>query len=355
MKYKFIILSILIIFCFASYTKKVHSISNQSFKIDKINDFISHQMDSLKIPAVSFAMINNSKIVYHATFGVKSINTNEAITANSLFDAGSLTKTVFAYLVMRTVDKNQLDLDTPLYQYLPNKDIEHDERYKKITARMVLSHSSGFPNWRRFNKDGKLDIKFTPGTDFNYSGEGYEYLADVLAKINNMPKDSLELLMKKEIYTPLEMQNSATIWSERVQKQRIEGHIKEKVGMGWGISAQNPHFYAAYSLQSEALDYAKLLVAIMSGEGLSEKSKQEMLSVQIQSNDKTKNWGLGIEIEKMNDGKLLYKHGGFNNNFSSGYLFSADSKNGYVFFANSDSGYKLNEIFEKYRGFLMKL
>ncbi|WP_305952336.1 serine hydrolase [Emticicia oligotrophica] len=180
MKYKFIILPILLIFCFASCTKKIHSVSNQSFKIDKINDFISHQMDSLKIPAVSFAIINNSKIVYHATFGVKSINTNEAIAANSLFDAGSLTKTVFAYFVLRAVNKNQIDLDAPLYQYLPNKDIEHDERYKKITARMVLSHSSGFPNWRRNNKDGTISYQYL----WHYHQSPSEKLCDVWAKGN---------------------------------------------------------------------------------------------------------------------------------------------------------------------------
>ncbi len=348
MKYTTVVILSTLIFFGYSWTKRVHSVSGKVLSVDEIDNFVLHQMDSLGIPAVSMAIIDNSKIVYHRTFGVKNKNTKEPINANSLFDAGSLTKTLFAYWVLKAVDKNQLDLDRPLYQYLPYPDIEYDERYKLITARMVLSHTSGFPNWRRFNDNRKLDIKFPPGTDFNYSGEGYEYLANVLAHLNNITKDSLEILIRKDLYKPLRMKNSSTIWDKQVSTNRIDGHINGKIAKGWGISMDNPGFYASYSLQSEAKDYAKLLIAIMTGQELSEKTRKEMLGIQIDSKVKERIWGLGIEIIKSKDGKLLYKHGGFNNDFSSGYLFSADTNNGYVFFASSDTGYKLNDIFQKY-------
>ncbi len=327
-------------------SKKIQLISSKDIKAKDIDKFILHQMDSLAVPGVSMAIINNSEIVYHRTFGVKNVNTKESIDSQSLFDAGSLTKTLFAYFALKSVDKGQLDLDKPLYQYLTFPDIEYDERYKLITARMVLSHSSGFPNWRRSNKDNKLDIKFSPGTDFNYSGEGYEYLAYVLAKINNIPKDSLQVLIQKDVFEPLKIKKSSTIWNREVELKRIDGHINGKVAKGWGISSKKPGFYASYSLQSEASDYAKLLMAIMKGPGLSEKMRQEMLKVQI--NSKEKIWGLGIEIYSLNNGKPLYMHGGFNNDFSSGYLLSTDKNNGYVFFANSDTGYKLNDILRKF-------
>lgn len=348
MKYTRGILLIALISFGYTWTKRVHSVSGKVLSVDEIDNFVLHQMDSLKIPAVSMAIIDNSKIVYHRTFGVKNKNTKEPINANSLFDAGSLSKTLFAYWALKAVDKKQLDLDRPLYQYLPYPDIEYDERYKLITTRMVLSHTSGFPNWRRFNKDKKLDIKFPPGTDFNYSGEGYEYLANVLAHLNNTKKDSLESFIRKDLYKPLKMKNSSTVWSKKVSANRIDGHINGQVAKGWGISLDNPGFYAAYSLQSEAKDYAKLLIAIMTGQELAKKTRKEMLDIQIDSKAKEKVWGLGIEIIKSNDGKLLYTHGGFNNDFSSGYLFSTDTNNGYVFFASSDTGYKLNDIFRNY-------
>ena len=340
------IASLLLISC--KSVRNLHSVSNAATKASDIEHFLLKQMDSLKIPALSFALINNSKIVYHKTFGVKSLNTNQPIDENSLFDAGSLTKTLFAYWTMKMVDKKLLDLDTPLYHYLSFPDIEYDERYKLITARMVLSHSTGFPNWRFLNGDKKMDIKFTPGTDFNYSGEGYEYLANVLAHLNNVKKDNLEINITKDVFEPLQMKNSSTIWTDRVNAYRIDGHIGQKVASGWGISKSNPGFYASYSLQTEARDYATLLMAIISGQGISPKMRDEMLRLQIKSKDNKRVWGLGVEIEKLNNGKLIYKHGGFNNNFSSGFLFSADTKNGYVFFANNDSAYELNNIFQEH-------
>ena len=348
MKYTIVTLMIAVTVIQSSCAQKVHSIFNNDLMVHEIDKFILQQMDSLKIPAVSIAIINDAEIVYHRAFGVKNYNTNEPINFNSLFDAASITKTLFAYWVLQAVDANQLELDKPLYQYLPYPDIEHDERYKLITTRMVLSHTSGFPNWRFFNDDNKLDIKFSPGTNFGYSGEGYEYLAEVMAHLNHTTKDSLDVFIMKDIFEPLGMNNSSTVWNNDVDDNRIDGHVNGEVEKGYGISPDNPGFYASYSLQSEAKDYAKLLVAIMKGEELSTKTKNEMLDIQTESGNKERIWGLGVEIIKSNNGKLLYKHDGFNNNFSSGYLFSVDTNNGYVFFTNSNTGYELNDIFQTY-------
>lgn len=111
----------------------------------------------------------------------------------SIFEAASMSKTVFTYFVLKMVDKKLLDLDTPLYRYFPYKDIEKNERYKLITAWMVLSHTTGFPNWRYFDKRdenrykyGELYLKFTPGTEFAYSREGYRYLSLVIAHLNGL-------------------------------------------------------------------------------------------------------------------------------------------------------------------------
>ena len=99
---------------------------------------------------------------------------------------------------MKLVEEKVLDLDKPLQDYLPRpiydytpskkwhdnyKDLKVDSSYRKITARMCLAHTAGFPNWRSMNPDGKLDIKFTPGEKFGYSGEGFEYLKEVVQKI----------------------------------------------------------------------------------------------------------------------------------------------------------------------------
>lgn len=347
MRYTFLLMPcIVLVFASCTPAKQISSLSDTKLEKKDMERFILHQMDSLKIPSLSIAVINKSEIVYHHTFGVKSLNTSVPANDRSLFDAGSLTKTVFTYFVMKMADNGVLNLDTPLYKYLPYPDIEYDERYKRITARMVLSHTSGFPNWRFFNKGNKLDIKFTPGTDFNYSGEGYEYLANVLAHLNRTSKDSLDVLMHTHVFSPLHMETSSMVWNDMVESRRIDGHIDGKVADGYGITKGRPGFYASYSLQTEAVDYARFLTALMRGQGLSPESSRQMFDIQIRSKEKI--WGLGIEILELDNGKLLYKHGGFNNNFSSGYLFSKDTQTGYVFFTNNDSGYKLNDIFQTY-------
>jgi hypothetical protein len=163
--------------------QKINTLSGNEITIVDMDNYLKAQMDSFGLPGLSMALINDAKIVYSRTFGVTNVDTKEKVTEETLFDAGSMSKTPFTYLVMKMVEKGILNLDQPLYTYLPYPDIAYDDRYKLITARMVLSHTSGFPNWRFFNKDNKLDIKFTPGTQYLYSGEGFEYLAKMTFRI----------------------------------------------------------------------------------------------------------------------------------------------------------------------------
>ena len=122
----------------------------------------------------------------------------------------SFTKAVFAYLVMQLVEEGVIDLDKPVYKYLEKpmpdydkyKDLAGDDRYKLITARMLLAHTSGFPNWRWFNKDEKLDIKFTPGTKYSYSGEGINLLQFVIEIIT---KKEVGQMIEERIFKPFGM------------------------------------------------------------------------------------------------------------------------------------------------------
>src|SRR5690606_24148031 len=103
---------------------------------------------------------------------------------------------------MKLVENGILDLDTPLYKYLPLTEIS-DERHKLITAAMALSHTTGLPNWRYMSEGGQLDIKFTPGTQFEYSGEGYLYLSKVIAHLTGTTLQNLDSVFQKMICAPL--------------------------------------------------------------------------------------------------------------------------------------------------------
>jgi CubicO group peptidase (beta-lactamase class C family) len=249
---------------------------------------------------------------------------------------------------MKMVEKGLLNIDQPLYTYLPYPDIAYDNRYKLITARMVLCHTSGLVNWRFLNKDNKLELKFTPGTSWGYSGEGYEYLANVVAHLKYIPKNGLQDLFEKEVCVPLGMRHAYYTWNDYLEKHRASGHVDGKVLIApWGTSAKNPNFQAAFSLQSEAASYANFLIAMINEKGLKKTTFDEMLRVHvvfptyllIKDAPKTdsSSWCLGMQKIHSEFGDE-YLHGNNNYNFTGGSMFNQEKKFGYVFFTNCNKG-----------------
>jgi len=331
-------------------TQKINTLSGNEITIVDMDNYLKAQMDSFGLPGLSIALINDAKLIYYRTLGVTNVDTKEKVTEETLFDAGSMSKTPFTYLVMKMVEKGLLNLDQPLYTYLPYPDIAYDDRYKLITARMVLSHTSGFPNWRFFNKDNKLDIKFTPGTQYLYSGEGFEYLANVVAHLKNIQKNDLQDLFQEEVSTPLGMQYAYYTWNDYLQEHRATGHVDGKVfSTEWGLNANNPNFFASYSLQSEAISYAKFIIAMIKEEGLKKETYNEMLRTHIKIPSDTDSifMCLGIMMKHSEFGNE-YLHDGDNYNFTCAFMFNKEHKFGYVFFTNCNKGIEFNKKLESF-------
>jgi CubicO group peptidase (beta-lactamase class C family) len=372
---------------------QINTVSGGKITAAAMDNFLKTQMDSLGLPGLSIAIINDGKIVYHRALGISNVNTkektdfchiplsgpnsntNEQVDEYSIFEAGSLSKPLFAYFVMKMVDKGLLSLDTPLYKYLPYPDIAQDERYKLITARMVLCHTSGFPNWRCLNppdsslhlKKNELYIKFTPGTNFSYSGEGYEYLAMVIAHLNHLTLRTLDPLFQKEVAIPLGINYAYYTWNDYLYSHMVNGQVNGKPsGRGWpwgaynaGMNYAEEHsmdsscFGSFYSLHSEAISYAKFLIAMMEGKGLKKESFDEMLKAQVELSKQSDSyiqrgdtaWGLGVAIRPSKYG-ARYEHTGDMFSFQSGFMFFKEQKNGYVFFTNCNKGKILNKKLE---------
>ena len=175
-----------------------------------------------------------------------------------MFEAASITKPVFGYAVQRLAERGVIDLDKPLYQYLPFKDIEYDERYKLITGRHVLTHRTGFPNWR----NGKLVINFTPGTAYGYSGEGMQYLQAVIEKITGK---GIEQVLKEEVLDPLGMHHTFFSKNDRLMKLVAAGHFDNVP------SSDDPpsHPGMAFSMHTEAIEFTKFMLQLLEQKGLS--------------------------------------------------------------------------------------
>jgi CubicO group peptidase (beta-lactamase class C family) len=123
------------------------------------------------VPGLSIAVIQHSQIVWRRGFGVRDAVSKEPVDDATVFEAQSMSKPVFAYAVMNLYEQGVIELDTPLTKYTSERLVTGDPRLDLITARRVLSHTSGLPNWR--SKEDPLRINFTPGEKYSYSGEGY--------------------------------------------------------------------------------------------------------------------------------------------------------------------------------------
>jgi CubicO group peptidase (beta-lactamase class C family) len=146
-------------------------------------------MAEAKTPGLSIAIIRDAKVLWRRGFGVRDSASKEPVDNDTVFEAASVSKTVFAYAVMKLCEKGVINLDTPLTKYTSERFLESDPRLDLITARHVLSHTSGFQNWR--SEKEPLKIHFTPGEKFSYSGEGYSYLQSVVTHLTGKvnPKD----------------------------------------------------------------------------------------------------------------------------------------------------------------------
>ena len=189
--------------------------------VTRLEQTIPALMTEADIPGLSIALIRDSKLIWTHEFGVANTETKAPVNGNTVFEAASLTKPVFAYAVLKLVDSGKLDLDTPLVKYLPGRyDVGDDPRLNQITARHVLSHTTGFPNWRPRGAE-TLKIYFTPGHHFSYSGEGFVYLAKVVAHITGEPTNAF---VKRTVFDPLDMKSSSLIWRNDYESLKAFNH-----------------------------------------------------------------------------------------------------------------------------------
>jgi len=311
-----------------------------------LDSHLKEQIKNYNIPGMTVAFINNGAIVHHRNFGYANLQDSIKVSDKTIFEGASISKPIFAYFVMKYVEEGKIDLDTPLYKYLPYPDIAEDERYKKITARMVLSHRSGFPNWRSDHPENKLIIQFEPDTDYFYSGEGYQYLAKVLKHIEQTDWDGLEKQFQSKVAIPLGMKHTVFIQNDYTKYNKAEPYDKNSK---W-ISPERDidsifryQFRAPASIHSEPLDFSKWLIALMGKKGLEENSFEELFEVHSyvdEFNGIEVDYTLGFFKPRL-PLTSVYLHGGNNYGFTSYFAIDPDKKWGFVLFTNSEYGEQL--------------
>ncbi len=338
-------------------------------------------MDWAGVPGAQAAVVEKDSVIWKGEFGVKNAETKEAVIAQTIFPAASLSKPVFTYAVLKLHEEGKIDINKPLADYLPIDDIPGDASAKTITARHVLSHSSGLQNWR-FQATDKLQLAFAPGTSFSYSGEGFFYLQRVVEKITGL---GLQQFMSERIFQPLEMKQSSYMWRNDYEKTAAAGHnnrgqmrpnfgaenIPKMIDLAakWNkpleiwkyedmekalplIDAKMPVFpnfmpmNAAASMQTTTTEYAQFLMQMLNPSkggkfSLKPETLREMQTSKVKIND-VLSWGLGIGLENYDETSYFW-HWGDNGNFKA-FVIGNPAKNwGMVVFTNGRNGHKIWE------------
>jgi CubicO group peptidase (beta-lactamase class C family) len=340
----------------AAAQSTVKRLDGSSITPTEIDATVTRLMQAAEVTGAGIAIFNDGKVAYLKAYGVRDKENNLPLTVDSVMTAASFSKAAFAYLAMQLVQAGKLDLDKPVYQYFPKplpeyssyRDLAADPRYKKITARMLLSHTSGFPNFRWINDDKKLNINFEPGSRYAYSGEGIELLQLVVETVTDKP---LQELMQAHVFQPLGMTRTSMVWEDRFEGDYANGY--DEYGRSIGPE-RRPKADAAGSMQTTLHDFAQFMLAVMNGKGLQRKNRELILSPQIQifakhqfptmeniATDENKairlSYGLGWGLYWTPYGKAFFKEGhdvGWRN-----YTVCFDqSKTGILIMTNSANG-----------------
>jgi CubicO group peptidase (beta-lactamase class C family) len=249
----------------------------------QIDTTVVRVMAAAHVPGVGLAILNDGRVAYLKAYGWRDVESQLPMTVDTVMSGASFTKSAFALLAMQLVDDKRLDLDRPIEGYVGRaladdelyRDLAGDDRHHRFTARMLLDHTSGMPNWRWFNDDRKLDIKFEPGTKYAYSGEGIALLQRVVEAITGA---SLRDQMTERVFRRFAMTRTSMVWRRDFEDNHAIGYDAAGKRLG---HAHRDKPDAAGSMDTTVRDWAKLLAEVLRGSGLSPVARAEMLRPQI--------------------------------------------------------------------------
>jgi CubicO group peptidase (beta-lactamase class C family) len=321
----------------------------------EIDAQVNRMMQAGHVSGLGVAILNKRKVAFLKAYGYRDTTTREPLTVDSVMTAASFTKSTLAYAVMQMVQEGILNLDAPVQRYLPRPlptydgydELANDDRYKKITIRMLLDHTTGFDNLRRPRIGGKVLIRFEPGSRYAYSGEGIRLLQLVVEEVTHQP---LNDVLKARIYQPFHMRRSSMTWMPEYEADHALPHDKNNAPM---VLNKRMTADAAGSMQTTIADFSRLIEAVMQGKRLKRSTRAEMFRPQIdifsrhqfptmetETTDANRairlSYGLGWGLYFSPVGKAMFKEG-HDNGWQHYTVMFDDAGNGIVLMSNSDN------------------
>lgn len=292
---------------------------------------IEQLMERHAVPGLCMTVLSGGAIAGTHCYGLADSDSGAPITPGTVFEAASLTKTMFACMVLRRVDAGRLALDAPVAPLIPALQLSDDPRIATVTPRHILSHGTGLPNWAA----KPLAFAFDPGRGFGYSGEGFYFLQRALEQVEG---SDFPQMLERELLAPWGMAHSSGVWHAGLGMARTftaEGNMRPpKTEVDKTGNAPEPN--AAWSLCTTTSEYAAFLVRLLSERGgLAQETFDAMLSPQNQA-DEHICWGLGWGLVRAAPG--VFWHWGSNTGYKSLTVTDRSTGDGLVLFTNSDNG-----------------
>ncbi len=340
----------LIVSC--SSSKKVVKSENKSF--DEIGSFLQSLVDTGSIPGIAIVITNGQDIVYSKGFGVTNVETKEKLEPYHTFHIASISKTFTATAVMQLYEKGKIDIDKPLITYLPYFKLK-DDRYKNITIKQMLNHTSGMPDvddyeWQKAISDEGAAERYTrslvdstlistPGTEYHYSNIAFDIMADLIAKVSGM---SFEQYAKKNILIPLEMNESSFYYPEVKKSLRTSPHVGKPPKVN-PVYPYNRMHAPSSTLNTNVLEMSHWAIANMNGgkykgfQILSPATHSMMMAPTFTINKERKtSIGLSWFIYSYK-GATNFEHGGSDDGYRSLLTLIPEKKIGIIILSNIET------------------
>ena len=261
----------------------------QNKPVSSLDEFVLQGMQRTNAQGLAIAIIENGKLTRVSSWGKRNAN-GDLLNLDTVMYGASLTKAVFAYTVMQLVEEGKLDLDTSIATYLPKPLPEYteearkyaawqhlagDERWRKITPRILLTHSAGFANFGFLEPDGKLRFHFEPGARYAYSGDGMILLQFVIERGLGL---DLGKEMQTRVFDRFGMSKTSMIWRPDFSTNLADGWKEDG---GAVPHDQRSKTRAAGSMDTTIADFAKFAAAYVRGDGLQSSSRKELTRAQL--------------------------------------------------------------------------
>lgn len=282
------LLATLLSFCLSAVVQpqqnSIRRLDGSSISITDADAFAKKILAARHVAGAQIAVLNNGRLVWSAAYGLRHKEPDLPMDRDTTSWAASITKSVFATYVMQLVERGEFNLDQPvasqlakpLNAYEPYRDtaaeIVKDPAWPTVTPRMLLSHSSGLANFAFIEPDKKMHLRFKPGTQFLYSGEGINLVQFLIEQKKQKPLDQL---MQDAIFTPLGMTRTSIIY-----RKDFEADVADRYDADEHFHAQTRRFpaRAAGSMTTSADDLARFTSALFDNKIIKASTRSEMLS-----------------------------------------------------------------------------